>query len=373
MTALTQHPLSAAFPAMLAEEFQGLRDSVNNCGVLNPITLLDGMVLDGWHRYTAAQSLGMSCPTVELDDTDPQDFVMAQNKARRHITASQLAMLTTAVYAWRPPHRPNKSAVTTDLSKTVRELADIAGVGTRTIEQAKAVHAEAVPAVQEAVKAGAVSVETAAAVAKLPPAEQQAIAAAGPEAMRAVAKRRSPRCSRPTPEIGTCASAASSEIGTSYKTAPAEIGTSASPQAPTPVPIAGTSAKKQAEDAASEQARQVAEDAHGDVDLIAMLDASETENAELRALVAAAQADDQKAETLKWRRIADVAQRRQDELMDTVNARENELQRQANWLRRIGAALQEADNSKLAAKVEALARDCSGAQRELNQLKGQTA
>lgn len=77
MTALTQHPLSAAFPAMLAEEFQGLRDSINNCGVLNPITLLDGMVLDGWHRYTAAQSLGMACPTVELDDTDPQDFVMA--------------------------------------------------------------------------------------------------------------------------------------------------------------------------------------------------------------------------------------------------------------------------------------------------------
>ncbi len=47
--------------------------------------------------------------------------------------------------------------------------------------------------------------------------------------------------------------------------------------------------------------------------------------------------------------------------------------KQVNWLRRIGAALNEDDNSKLAAKVEALARDCSDAQRELNQLKGQTA
>lgn len=353
---LTQHPLSAAFPAMLAEEFQGLRDSVNNCGVLNPITLLDGMVLDGWHRYTAAQSLGMACPTVELDDTDPQDFVMAQNKARRHITAAQLAMITTAVYAWRPPHRPNKSAVTADLSKTVRELADIAGVGTRTIEQAKAVHAGAVPAVQDAVKAGAVSVETAAAVAKLPAAEQQAIAAAGPDAMRAVAKRRSPICSRPTPKIGTCANPEIPEIGTSAKNAPAEIGTSASLQGAVPVPAAGTSAKKQAKEQAAAQAHQVAEDAHGDVDLIAMLEASETENAELRALLAAAHADDQKAETLKWRRIADVAQRRQDELMDTVNAREKELQRQANWLRRIGAALNEDDHSRLPSMVEAMAQ-----------------
>ena len=41
-------------------------------------------------------------------------------------------------------------------------------------------------------------------------------------------------------------------------------------------------------------------------------------------------------------------------------------------MRRIGVALQEADNSKLAAKVEALARDCSDAQRGLNQLKGLT-
>ena len=146
------------------------------------------------------------------------------------------------------------------------------------------------------------------------------------------------------------------EIGTSAKNAPAEIGTSASPQAAAPVPAVVTSAKKQAEDAAAEQARQVAEDAHGESDPIAMLEEATQQIATLQQELFAAQADDQKAETLKWRRIADVAQRRQDELMDTVNAREKELQRQANWLRRIAVAVGEDDNSKLAAKVEALAR-----------------
>ena len=102
--------------------------------------------------------------------------------------------------------------------------------------------------------------------------------------MRAMAKRRSPLCSEATPEIGTCANPETPEVGTSYKTAPTEI---------------GTSAKKQAKEQVAAQARQVAKDAHGKSDPIAMLDASETENAELRVLLATAQADDQKAETLK--------------------------------------------------------------------------
>ena len=32
----TQHPLSAAFPAMSAEDFQALTDSIDNIGVQNP-------------------------------------------------------------------------------------------------------------------------------------------------------------------------------------------------------------------------------------------------------------------------------------------------------------------------------------------------
>ena len=39
-----QHPLSAAFPAMSAEDFQALTDSIDNIGVQNPITLFEGMV-----------------------------------------------------------------------------------------------------------------------------------------------------------------------------------------------------------------------------------------------------------------------------------------------------------------------------------------
>ena len=319
MTERTQHPLSAAFPRMADDEFQELKDSIETSGVLNPISLLDGMVLDGWHRYSAATELGMNCPAVELgDDIDPRDFVLAQNKARRNLTASQRANAVTAVFQWRPhgdqrsavtADRPNMPAVTAELAKTTKELAAIAGVGTRTIEQAKAVHAGAVQEVQDAVKVGAVTVETAAAVAKLPAEEQVMLATKGPDAMRAALR-------------------------------------------------SGTSARATAQVRQTEaQADQNAADAHGDADPIAMLEEAEKQISTLQAELLALQADDQKAETLKWRRLADVARNRQDELMATVNAREKELQRMANWLRRIAAAVCEEVHSRAVAKVEAKFRE----------------
>ena len=158
---------------MQAEEFQALKDSIEAIGVQNPITLLDGMVIDGWHRYSAAAELGMDCPSVDLGDTDPKDFVMAQNKARRHITAAQLAMATTAVYQWRPLG-DQRSTLNVDRAKTTAQLADIAGVHANTITQAKSIQSHAAPEVIEAVKRGEVGLPKAAAIAKLPMAEQAA-------------------------------------------------------------------------------------------------------------------------------------------------------------------------------------------------------
>jgi hypothetical protein len=123
-----QHPLSAAFPVMTGDDYQALLDSITDIGVQNPITLYEGMVIDGWHRYRAATELGMACPVVDMDpEVDPREFVLAQNKARRHILAAQLAMATTAVYAWRP-HGDQRSALSADRAKTTAELAAISGV-----------------------------------------------------------------------------------------------------------------------------------------------------------------------------------------------------------------------------------------------------
>ena len=180
----TQHPLSAAFPAMSDTEFQELKDSIDNIGLQNPITLLDGMVLDGWNRYRACEELGMACATVQLaDGIDPRDFVMAQNGARRHITQAQIAVATVTVYQWKPHGGASYAlgAMRTECAslKSTAELAEVAGVGERTIKQAKAVTTKAAPAVVEAVKRGELGLPKAAAIARLPK-EQQAEAMTKP-------------------------------------------------------------------------------------------------------------------------------------------------------------------------------------------------
>lgn len=170
-----QHPLSAAFPPMTPEEFQNLKDSIDVNGVLNPITIHEGMVIDGWHRYQAALELGMDCPEAELEEwVDPKDFVLAQNKNRRHITAAQLAMATTAVYDWYPNGVTSRSAPGAELHKTSAELAEISGTSERTINQAKAVLKNASPEVQDAVKSGKIGLKKAQAIAKLPKDKQAA-------------------------------------------------------------------------------------------------------------------------------------------------------------------------------------------------------
>lgn len=158
-----QHPLSAAFPAMTDSEYHSLKESIDTNGVLNPITIFEGMVIDGWHRYQAATELRMDCPSAEMDDSiDPIDFVKAQNENRRHLTASQRAAAIVSIYQWHPAHREKKGEPGSPLSKTNAELAAIAKVSTKTIKQAKVAQKAGLT---DAVKDGAITVKEAASIA----------------------------------------------------------------------------------------------------------------------------------------------------------------------------------------------------------------
>jgi hypothetical protein len=120
-------------------DFLALKDDIENNGQREPVIVLDGMVLDGWHRFQACTQLGMAVKKFTFDPSDdPVAFVLSQNMHRRHLTASQRAAAVVACSNWSPPHRQKKSAPGADLSKTTKELAIIAGTGTRTIEHAKA-------------------------------------------------------------------------------------------------------------------------------------------------------------------------------------------------------------------------------------------
>lgn len=162
-------------------------------------------------------------------------------------------------------------------------------------------------------------------------------------------------------EIGRQCGCSHMTVGRMRNPEPAATGTSATASKPFKAPGSGTSATAPAAPVVSAQQAQTAknaEDAHGaDADPVVLLEAAHKENAELTARLAAAEEDDQKAATIKWKRIADSAQSRQNELMETVNAREGELKRLMGIIRRIGVAVGEDDPTKLAATVEAFVRN----------------
>jgi hypothetical protein len=167
---LRQHPLSAAFPSMPANEIEALAMDIEKHGQRDAGVLYEGMVLDGWHRYLACEKASVKFRSIPFEGGDPVAFVIAKNLHRRHLTASQRAACVVAASEWRPAGRPEKGEPGSPF-RTNGEMAHAAEVTERTIQHAKVAHDAGLG---EAVKAGEVSAKRAAEVAKLPKAKRAA-------------------------------------------------------------------------------------------------------------------------------------------------------------------------------------------------------
>lgn len=167
MNTLQQHPLSAAFPPMLADEQAQLTDDIIQHGQREPGVTFEGKVLDGWHRYLACYAAGVDFLSVEFDGGDPVAFVKSKNWHRRHLSASQKAAAEVALHEWAGSGRNHAPGAGL---KTNAEMAEDAGVSERTIQHAKAAHQAGLG---DAVRKGDLSAKDAAAIAKLPKAKRE--------------------------------------------------------------------------------------------------------------------------------------------------------------------------------------------------------
>jgi len=79
------HPLADVLPLIEGAEFDRLVADIREHGLLNPITVYDGKILDGRNRYRACRAAGVAPRYVEFDGKDPAAFVLSQNLARRHL------------------------------------------------------------------------------------------------------------------------------------------------------------------------------------------------------------------------------------------------------------------------------------------------
>ena len=160
------HPLAEYFPIMEDAAFSELLADIDANGLLDPITILGDLVLDGRHRLMACQRLGIEPKTVEYDGDDPRSFVISKNVKRRHLTETQLAAIgakmATATVGGDRFSEEHSAHVQNANEVTVAEAAEELGVSERSIHLAKRVLRECDPAVFEAMERDEVKVRDAA-------------------------------------------------------------------------------------------------------------------------------------------------------------------------------------------------------------------
>jgi hypothetical protein len=90
-----QHPVALKLMpgGMSDEEFDAFCEDVEVRGIIMPITLYEGKVLDGWHRYRAHLRTGKPFTLIEYKGTDPAGYVAACNVMRRKLSSLQKALV----------------------------------------------------------------------------------------------------------------------------------------------------------------------------------------------------------------------------------------------------------------------------------------
>lgn len=89
------HEIANIFPLLIGIDFESLRDDIAKNGLLEPIVIYEGKILDGRNRYTACLGAGVLPDTVEYNGDDPLGFVIAKNLHRRHLNESQRALVAS--------------------------------------------------------------------------------------------------------------------------------------------------------------------------------------------------------------------------------------------------------------------------------------
>jgi len=192
------HEYSLVFPEMSAEQFKRLSEDIGVNGLLHDIVLFEGKILDGRHRYRACNEQGVLPRFRDYTGTDAAGFVTSENVARRHLSASQLAIAgarlaevemerarkrqeaSRAQPGERIGERSGDRSVPTGTDLEGGRAAEIVGeklgIGRRTVNRGIAVVKKGIPEVVKAVENDSMSITEAEKVVKLNPDAQKKIA-----------------------------------------------------------------------------------------------------------------------------------------------------------------------------------------------------
>lgn len=157
------HQLCELLPEMSAAEYQALKLSVTQNGLIEPIELFEGKVLDGRHRQRACWEILAETGVppknwryVPLEGThrDAYDRVIAKGLARREMSKSQKACMALRLMLELDARRAGGAEF---VGKTSTLAAERCGVSDRYVQRVKAIH-EKEPGLVDSIATGELSI-----------------------------------------------------------------------------------------------------------------------------------------------------------------------------------------------------------------------
>jgi len=132
------HEIANIFPMVEGAELTVLSTDIKKNGLIDPIWLYEGKILDGRNRYRACQEAGIEPRFQPYPGDDPLQHVISLNLHRRHLNESQRGLIASRL-AMIPKHlhKPDRQ-----ICLSQPEAAQMLNVSERTIKSVKAIERE---------------------------------------------------------------------------------------------------------------------------------------------------------------------------------------------------------------------------------------
>lgn len=192
--------IRALIPPLTADELGQLEENLKAEGCRDALVTWRGILLDGHNRYEICERCGIEYDVrqIELDDRDDAVVWVIKNQFGRRnlsdydrgILAKKLKPLIAAkAKANQANHKPQGYQKSDKPVHTAKELADLAGISHDTYHKVEKIDDAGVEDLKQKVRAGEVSINTAATIADLPRTEQRKIVAKSEKEILAAAKQ----------------------------------------------------------------------------------------------------------------------------------------------------------------------------------------
>jgi len=145
------HEVAGIFPLMGETELAELADDIKANGLIEPIVLCNGQILDGRNRYLACQVAGVEPHYEAWTGGDPLAYVVSKNLKRRHLNESQRAVVAAKIANMPLGGAVYRSANLPTDGVIQAQAAEMLGVSERSLRTVKAIEREApelIPAIE---------------------------------------------------------------------------------------------------------------------------------------------------------------------------------------------------------------------------------